>query len=95
MDAIEGDERMGRRLLRVLAAVLVLVAVGTWLVLGASLGWTKTSVPVQRTDDVTGITVQDYRRGFRPGVDFLGAAALGALVLIAGSFLLRKPQTDN
>ena len=83
---------MSRRILRIVAAILILAALGIWLALGANRGWTKTSVPVHRTDEVTGITVDDYKKQFQPGLDFLGAAVLGSAFLAGASCLFRKPQ---
>jgi len=65
-----------------------------WLATGANRGWTKTSVPVKRTDEVTGISVDDYRKRFVPGADFLGAALLASGILAGASFLIRKPRTQ-
>ncbi|MBI3849315.1 MAG: hypothetical protein HY298_03335 [Verrucomicrobia bacterium] len=88
---------MNRKILRVLALALLVGAVGVWLATGASRGWTKTSVPIDKTDEVTGITNPEYQKRFVAGVDFLGTALLGAGVLMAASFLFRnKPtQTSN
>ncbi len=83
---------MGRRLLRILAAVLIIGALGAWLALGANRGWTKTSVAIKTLDDVTGIEGVTYQKKFIPGVDFLGAAGLGALILAGASFLSPKPK---
>ena len=80
-------------LLRVAAAILILAAAGLWLAKGANRGWTKTSILVNRTDEVTGITVGDPKPCFLPGVDFLGAAFLGAGILAAASFLVPRKQT--
>ena len=67
-----------------------------WAALGANRGWTKTSVPVKTLDEVTGIEGVTYEKRFVPGVDFLGAALLGAGVLAGISFLFRtKPKTEN
>ena len=81
---------MGRKIFRILALVLLVVAVGVWLATGASRGWSKTSVPIKKTDEVTGIIYDQYEKRFVAGVDFLGAALLGAGVLMAASFLFRK-----
>jgi hypothetical protein len=81
---------MSKRLLRILAAMVALTAVAMWLATGANRGWTKTSVPIQKTDEVTGITVDEYQRRFAPGIDFLGAALVGSAVLLGASFLFRK-----
>jgi hypothetical protein len=77
------------------AAILILAAAGIWLATGANRGWTKTSVPVKRTDEVTGLTVDDYQKRFVPGLDFLGAALLGSGILAGASFLFRKRQTQT
>ena len=89
-----GDGEMSKTVLRAVAAILILAAAGMWVVTGANRGWTKTSVPVKRTDEVTGITVDDYQKRFVPGVDFLGAALLGSGILAGASFLFRKKQTQ-
>jgi hypothetical protein len=84
---------MSKTVLRTIAAILIVVAAGLWLATGANRGWTKTSVPVKRTDQVTGITVDDYQKRFVPGLDFLGASLLGSGILAGASFLFRKQQT--
>jgi hypothetical protein len=86
---------MSKAMLRILAVVVVVAALLLWAVAGANRGWTKTSVPVQRTDEVTGLTVNDYKRAFVPGVDFLGAALLGSGVLAGASFLFRNKQSQT
>ena len=75
--------------LRIIALLLALVAAGTWLGTGANRGWTKTSVPMKWVDEVTGLEGIRYERRFLPGLDFLGAALLGASVLAGASFLFR------
>jgi hypothetical protein len=86
---------MSRRVFRTFALLLFVAAMALWLATGANPGWTKTSVPVKRIDEVTGITVDDYQKRFVPGVDFLGAALLGSVILAGASFLIRKPQTSS
>ena len=86
---------MSRTLFRTCALVLFVAALGLWVATGTNRGWTKTSVPVKRTDEVTGITVDDYQKRFVPGADFLGAALLGSGILAGASFLIRKPQTPH
>ena len=81
---------MSRKILRVLALVLAVSAVAVWLATGADRGWTKTSVPIKKTDEVTGIMYDEYQNRFVAGADFLGAALLGAGILMAASFLFRK-----
>jgi len=81
---------MNRKILRVLALVLAVSAVVVWLATGANRGWTKTSVPIKKTDEITGITYDEYQKRFVAGVDFIGAALFGAGVLMAASFLFRN-----
>ncbi|HOY59434.1 MAG TPA: hypothetical protein PK640_15035 [Verrucomicrobiota bacterium] len=81
--------------LRILALVLALAAATTWLATGGNRGWTKTSVPVKTVDEITGLEAVSYDRRFVPGLDFLGAALLGASLLAGGSFLFRNKQTTT
>jgi len=70
------------RWLAVLAALLAVVTVTVWVTTGASRGFTKTSVAVEKTDEITGLTYREYERRFVAGVELLG---LG-LVLSAALF---------
>jgi hypothetical protein len=81
--------------LRILAAILLLGAVGFWTATGASRGWTKTSVPKKTLDEVTGIEGVTYEKKLVPGLDFLGAAVVGAGILAGASFLFRNKRTGN
>jgi len=74
--------------LRWLAMAVVLVALAMWAVQGASRGWTKTSVPVKITDEVTGIEAVTYQKKFVPGLDFLAASAAAAGLLAGVAFFL-------
>jgi hypothetical protein len=75
--------------------LLLVATLAVWVATGANRGWTKTSVPVTRTDEVTGITVDDYQKRFVPGIDFLGAALLGSGILAGASFLFRTKQPQS
>ena len=79
-----------------MVASLILFAFGLvlWAATGANRGWTKTSVPVKKVDEVTGIEGIEYQKRFVPGLDFLGAAMLGSGILGGVSlFIRRKPST--
>jgi hypothetical protein len=80
------------RTLKLLALLVILTAVATWLATGANRAWTKTSVQVKTLDEVTGIEGITYQKKFLPGVDFLAAAVGGSAVLFGLSFLFRKPN---
>jgi hypothetical protein len=85
-----------KRILQILAVLVLLVAGATWLVTGANVGWTKTSVAVKTLDPVTEIEGITYQKKFLPGVDFLGGAAAVAAALIGASFFFRnKKQTKT
>ena len=83
-----------KRTLRVIAVVLVVGAIAFWAAAGANRGWTKTRVPKKIVDEVTGLEGIQWQDKFVPGVDFLGAALLGAGVLAGVSFLFRQNQSD-
>ena len=87
-----------KRILQLLAVLVLLAAGATWLATGANRGWTKTSVVVKTLDPVTGIEGISYEKKFLPGVDFLGATVLGAGVLAGASLFFRnnkQTQTKN
>ena len=77
-----------KRTLRIIAAVLVVGAIAFWAATGANRGWTKTRVPKKVVDEVTGLEGIQWQDQFVPGVDFLGAAMLGAGVLAGISFFV-------
>jgi hypothetical protein len=84
-----------KKILQLLAVLVLLAAGATWLATGANRGWTKTSVAVKTLDPVTEIEGISYQKKFLPGVDFLGATALGAGLLAGASFFFRKQKTKQ
>ena len=85
--------------LRIAAAIFAAGSIIFWAAAGGNRGWTKTSVPTKIVDQVTGIEGVSYEKHFVPGVDFLGAALIGAGILAGVSVLLRtksnEPQNEN
>jgi hypothetical protein len=82
-----------KKILRLVALILVVGSLALWAATGMNRGWTKTSVPRKTLDEVTGIEGITYEKHFVPGVDFLGVSVLGAVVLTGLSFLYRtKPK---
>jgi hypothetical protein len=79
-----------KKTLRFLALAALVGTAAIWLATGANHGWTKTKIAVKKLDEVTGIEGIEYQKRFVPGVDFLGAALLGAGVLTGISLLFRK-----
>jgi hypothetical protein len=47
-------------------------------------------VPVEKTDELTGIAYVEYEDRFVPGMEFLGAGVAASAVLFGLSFLFRK-----
>ncbi len=85
-----------RRILQFVALFAAMGALAFWALAGANRGWTKTSVARVTVDEITGIESPTYENRFVPGVDFLGAAVLGAGMLAGVSLLFRrKPTTQN
>ena len=84
-----------RRILRVLAVVVVVIGFGIWLALGAGLGWSKTSKTIMKTDPVTELAYPVYKSGFYPGADFLAAVAALGVVFFAASFLAGSQRNTN
>lgn len=79
-----------KRMLRIMALLVVLVAVGFWLAAGANRGLTVNNQPKRFVDSVTGLEGTAYEKVFIPGVDFLALALFAAGVLTGASFLFRK-----
>ncbi|MFZ1072694.1 MAG: hypothetical protein WAO21_04590 [Verrucomicrobiia bacterium] len=77
-----------KRALRIIAALLVVGAIVFWAAAGANRGWTKTRVPQKVVDEVTGLEGIQWQNRFVPGVDFLGAAFLGAVILAGVSIFV-------
>jgi hypothetical protein len=84
-----------RRIIRILALVLAVIAIFCWVILGANRGWTRTSVPVKTLDEVTGIEGIEYHKQFVPGLELLGIALAGAGMLAGASFFFRKQPTQE
>ena len=84
-----------KRALRIAALLSFVVAAAFWAIAGADRGWTKTSVPVKKLDEVTGIEGIEYRKRFVPGLDFLGAAGIAAGILVGCSFVVRGKPNQN
>ena len=84
-----------KKILRVIALILIVGSMIFWVAAGANRGWTKTSVPKKTLDEVTGIEGVTYEKHFVPGVDFLGAVFFGAGILAGISIVLRTKSNDS
>ena len=77
-----------KKTLRISGLILLLAAIAFWAAEGATLGWSKTSVPRKTVDETTGIEGVVYDARFVPGLDFLVVAVLTATVLAGVSLVL-------
>ena len=84
-----------KRILQLMAVLVLLAAGATWLATGANRGWTKTSVVVKTLDPVTEIEGISYQKKFLPGLDFLGGSALLAGLLGGTSLFFRKKNQST
>lgn len=79
--------RLGLRFFGLAAVVAVAVF---WLAAGGDRGWTKTSVAIQKVDEVTGIEYPVIEDRFVPGLDFLALGSLAGLAVFSLSFIPTK-----
>lgn len=79
-------------MLRILAIIVLLAAVGFWAAKGANCGWTVNNREHRATDPVTGLAGSTWEKVFIPGWDFLAVAALTAGVMTGASFVFRNKK---
>jgi len=76
----------------ILALLAALAGLIPWVAGGASRGWTKTSVAVEKVDEITGIAYREYQKKFVPGVEFPAVGIAAGAVLAAAGFLLARKE---
>ncbi len=79
-----------RTSLRLAALAVIVMSTALWFFAGPNVGWTKTSVPRLKMDEITKQDHTESEKRFVPGIDFLGTALIASGALLAGSFLFRK-----
>jgi TRAP-type C4-dicarboxylate transport system permease small subunit len=84
-----------RKVLRILAVLVLLAALAFWAARGANPGWTVNNIAHETPDPVTGLSGVTYEKGFIPGWDFLAAAALAAGVMAGASFLFGAKKAGS
>lgn len=84
-----------RCLIHLSALLLALAAMIWWAAAGARIGWWQTRVGVERTDEITGLSVIEWQERFAPGIEtpVLGLIMGGALY--GSTYLLRRKPTPN
>jgi len=84
--------RPAGQICRFLGLLLIAATLVIWASLGASTGWTKTYVEVEKVDPVTEISYPERVDKFVPGVDFLGCGLISGAVLTLISIPLLKSK---
>ncbi len=79
-----------RCLLRLLCVAFIAASVGWWVSAGARLGWWQTRVGVERTDEVTGLSVVEWQERFVPGIETVVAGVLLGGLGFAATILFRR-----
>ena len=81
--------------IRLPALLLILASVLWWASAGARFGWWQSRVGVERTDEVTGLSVVEWHERFVPGAE---TPVLGLLVggaVYGATFLSRRKHPTN
>lgn len=81
--------------LRIIALLSFLSSLLWWSVAGARMGWWQTHVGVERTDEVTGLSVIDWQERFVPGVETPALGLLLAGALYSATLLFRRNLPSN
>ena len=84
-----------KKLLRAASALCLVAVIAVWLALGANPGWTKTSVSIQKTDEITGIEYSVQEDRFVPGVEFLAVGIGIAFAIASVTFLPIFPKSQS
>ena len=84
-----------KKALRILAWAFALGSLGFWAEKGANRGWTRTNIKHESPDPVTGLSGVTYEKGFIPGLDFLGGAALAAGIMAGVSRLIKNNKNGK
>jgi hypothetical protein len=85
---------MLRLTLKFFGLLCAVCTIAFWLLCGTDRGWSKTSLAIKKTDEITGIEYPVLEKRFIPGIDFLGAGLLGSALSAGLGFLPTKPTTS-
>lgn len=81
--------------LRAISALLLAAVILYWIAAGAHRGWSMHQVPVQQTDEVTGINYVTYEDRYVPGIEVVAGGAVMSAFIFGLSFLFRPKQPSN
>jgi len=89
------SKRTVSKVLRRLALMALVAGVGTWIVTGAHVGWTRTRAVEMKRDEITGIDYPVQQPAFVAGIEFPVAGLAAALSLFGLSLIRRRPVAAN
>jgi uncharacterized membrane protein SpoIIM required for sporulation len=78
---------------KTIRAIVVLAVAGLlafWLSAGAHTGWSMNRVPIEQTDEITGLVFTTYEERYIPGIEVLGGGLVLGALLFATTFFLPK-----
>ena len=74
-----------------LGLFVILAGVSWWALKGAHTGWTKTSVAIEKIDEITEIPYVEYEKRLVPGIEFPTAfTGVGVALMGLGWWMGRK-----
>jgi hypothetical protein len=74
-----------------LGLFVILAGVSWWALKGAHTGWTKTSVAIEKIDEITEIPYVEYEKRLVPGIEFPAAfTGVGVALMGLGWWMGRK-----
>ena len=81
--------------LRLVSLALAFLGTAIWLFGGPHLGWSRTTERRMLVDDLTGLEYPVIEPKVTLGIDFLGVALVGAVVIFSLSFCFRAKTTET
>lgn len=85
-----------RKTIRLLVLLVTGLVFGFWLSAGAHTGWSMDRVPVEQTDEITGLVFTTYEDRYVPGIEVLGGTfALGALIFAVTFLPIKKSNSAH
>jgi hypothetical protein len=74
-----------------LGLFVILAGVSWWALKGAHTGWTKTSVAIEKIDEITEIPYVEYEKRLVPGIEFpVAFCGIGVALIGLGWWMGRK-----
>lgn len=82
-----------RKPLRVVFLLSMGLLFAYWLTAGAHTGWSMDRVPVEQTDEITGLVFTSYEDRYVPGIEVLGGSLTLGLLLVGLTFIPFKQSS--